>query len=152
MSGSLIYAAGETEVSLAMHIFVRAVMRARPCAAARGTLRPRNNFAYLITREQKRRAKRPCSPLPHRVGAGRGGNAVLLSGATAGADRADQSAIDDDRHAALRGDGPGIIREAHEPRIAGCELVGEHLAGAAKQRGGAGFRQRQLDGSILGTV
>src|SRR6266545_41997 len=35
-----LYAAGRTEVSLAVHIFVRAFMRARSCTAARGALRP----------------------------------------------------------------------------------------------------------------
>jgi hypothetical protein len=47
MSGSLIYAAEETEVSLAMHIFVRAVLRAQALRNRAGTLQPRNKFACL---------------------------------------------------------------------------------------------------------
>src|SRR5882672_11344767 len=50
----------------------------------------------------------------HRVGPGGCDHAVLLPGTAAGADRADELAVQHDRNAPLRGDRAGLVRKAHE--------------------------------------
>src|SRR5262245_8861942 len=67
----------------------------------------------------------------------RRGHAVLLSGAAAGADRADDLAVHGDRNAAFRGD--RRYRKGREGGIARGVLIREDLGGATVHGGSAGL-------------
>src|SRR5215472_14374928 len=80
------------------------------------------------------------------------GDAILLGGAAAHPDGPHQLTVEDDRKPAFGGDRPRLVWKGHEGCVAGRELVGKDLRGAAEQRRGARLGLGQERRRALGAV